>query len=73
MVLSLPADAKSGGGVKRSNNVVSFATAKNKMYSKVFNNSDKTLYCGCDWSARKTNLDSCSLQSYFPQKNESAP
>jgi len=48
--------------------VISFTTAKNKMYNLVFDNSGKTLYCGCDWSARKTNLNSCNLQSFFPKK-----
>ena len=48
--------------------VVSFTTAKNKLYSKVFNNSGETLYCGCNWSNRKTNLNSCNLQSYFLKK-----
>ncbi len=50
------------------NKVVSFNTAKNKMYAKVFNNKGETLYCGCDWSARKTDLRSCDLQSYFTKK-----
>lgn len=60
VALSLPASA--------STKVVSFTTAKNKLYSKVFNNSGETLYCGCDWSNRKTDLNSCGLQSYFPKK-----
>jgi deoxyribonuclease-1 len=51
-----------------TNKVVSFSTAKKKMYSKVFNNTGETLYCGCDWSARKTDLNSCGLQSFFPKK-----
>jgi deoxyribonuclease-1 len=51
-----------------SANVVSFTTAKNKLYSKVFNNSGETFYCGCDWSDRKTDLKSCDLQSFFPKK-----
>jgi len=49
-------------------NAISFTTAKNKMYSKVFNNQGETFYCGCDWSNRKTDLKSCGLQSYFPKK-----
>jgi deoxyribonuclease-1 len=48
--------------------VVSFTTAKNKLYSNVFNNSGETFYCGCNWSARKTDLKSCNLQSYFTKK-----
>jgi len=68
VALSLPVSATSGGGVKRSpDDVISFTTAKNKLYSKVFNNSGETLYCDCDWSNRKTNLNSCNLQSYFPR------
>jgi deoxyribonuclease-1 len=61
VALSFPVNAK-------STNVVSFTTAKNKLYSKVFNNSGETLYCGCNWSARKTDLSSCDLQSFFPKK-----
>ncbi len=69
VALSLPVSATSGGGVKRSpDDIISFTTAKNKLYSKVFNNSGETLYCGCDWSNRKTDLNSCNLQSYFPKK-----
>ncbi len=68
VVLSVSINA-SGSGIKRSpNDVISFTTAKNKLYSKVFNNSGETIYCGCDWSNRKTNLNSCNLQSYFPKK-----
>lgn len=51
-----------------NNKVVSFNTAKNKLYSKVYNNSGETLYCDCKWSARKTDLNSCGLQSFFPKK-----
>jgi len=54
--------------IAATNKVVSFNTAKNKMYSKVFNNTGETLYCGCDWSAKKTDLKSCGLQSFFPKK-----
>jgi deoxyribonuclease-1 len=67
-LITASAMATSNGGVKRTKDVISFTTAKNKLYSKVFNNSGKTLYCGCDWSDRKTNLNSCNLQSYFPKK-----
>jgi len=56
--------------IAKSNQVISFSSAKNKMYKKVFNNTGKTLYCGCDWSSKKTNLDSCGLQSYFPKKQK---
>lgn len=52
----------------KSEKVISFQAAKNKLYSKVFNNSGKTFYCDCDWSDRKINLNSCGLQSYFPKK-----
>lgn len=51
-----------------TNKVVSFSTAKKKLYSKVFNNTGETLYCGCNWSARKTDLNSCGLQNFFPKK-----
>lgn len=61
LTLSLPVSAS-------STKVVSFTTAKNKLYSKVLNNSGETLYCACDWSNRKTDLNSCGLQSYFPKK-----
>ena len=57
----------STGSVANSK-VVSFNTAKNKLYSKVYNNSGETLYCDCKWSNRKTDLNSCGLQSYFPKK-----
>jgi deoxyribonuclease-1 len=59
--LSLPVSAK-------STKVISFTTAKNKLYSKVFNNTGETLYCGCDWSDRKTDIGSCGLQGFFPKK-----
>lgn len=58
----------STASIAATNKVVSFSTAKKKMYTKVFNNAGDTLYCGCDWSARKTDLDSCGLQSFFPKK-----
>lgn len=51
----------------QSEQVVSFGTAKKKLYSKVFNNTGETFYCGCDWSNRKTGLASCGLQSFFPK------
>ena len=52
-------------GAFAKSGVISLTTAKNKMYSKVFNNSGSTLYCDCDWSKRKTDLSSCSLQSFL--------
>jgi deoxyribonuclease-1 len=54
--------------IATTNKVVSFNTAKKKMYSKVFNNTGETLYCGCDWTSKKTDLNSCGLQSFFPKK-----
>lgn len=63
LTLTLPVSAE-------PNKVISFSTAKKKLYSKVFNNSGETFYCGCDWSARKTNLNSCNLQSFFPKKQK---
>lgn len=48
--------------------VISFSTAKKKLYSKVYNNSGDTFYCDCNWSKRKTDLISCGLQSFFPKK-----
>ena len=48
-----------------TNHVVSFTTAKNKLYKQIYNNAGETFYCGCDWSNRKTNLQSCGLQSFF--------
>lgn len=35
VALSLPASAKADGGVKHSDKVTSFSTAKKKLYSKV--------------------------------------
>jgi len=58
----------STASIAATNKVVSFSTAKKKMYSKVFYNTGETLYCGCNWSARKTDLNSCGLQSFFPKK-----
>ena len=58
----------STASIAATNKVVSFNTAKKKMYSKVFNNTGETLYCGCNWSDRKTDLNSCGLQSFFPKK-----
>ncbi|WP_024604620.1 MULTISPECIES: endonuclease [unclassified Pseudoalteromonas] len=51
-----------------TNHVVSFTTAKNKLYKQIYNNAGETFYCGCDWSNRKTNLQSCGLQSFFSKK-----
>lgn len=48
--------------------VISFSSAKKKLYKNVFNNSGRTIYCDCDWSKKKTDLSSCGLQSYFPKK-----
>jgi len=45
-----------------------FNKAKKNMYSKVFNNSGETLYCGCQWSRKKVDLASCGLEGYFPKK-----
>ena len=39
--------------IAATNKVVSFNTAKKKMYSKVFNNTGETLYCGCNWTSKK--------------------
>jgi len=63
--LALPVFANSSGGINKQPHVISFKTAKNKMYSQVFNNNGYTFYCGCSWSNRKVNLKSCNLQSYF--------
>lgn len=62
VAISLPVNAKT--------NVVSFSTAKKKLYSKVYKNSGETFYCGCKWSAKKTDLNSCGLQSYFSKKQK---
>jgi deoxyribonuclease-1 len=67
-MLTFSVNAISADTGKRSEKVVTFTTAKNKLYSKVYRNSGETLYCGCDWSNRKTDLQSCGLQSYFPKK-----
>ena len=45
-----------------------FNKAKKNMYTKVFNNSGETLYCGCKWSHKKVDLASCGLEGYFPKK-----
>lgn len=45
-----------------------FSKAKKNMYSRVFNNTGKTLYCGCKWSHKKVDLSSCGLDGYFPKK-----
>lgn len=49
--------------------VISFKSAKKKLYTKIHNNQGKTFYCGCDWSNRKVDLKSCGLQSFFPKKH----
>jgi deoxyribonuclease-1 len=69
LLISLSLNA-SGTGMHplRPNEVVSFTTAKKKLYSKVFDNSGATLYCDCNWAAKKTDLSSCGLQSFFPKK-----
>ncbi|MBA6252861.1 endonuclease [Colwellia sp. MB3u-55] len=46
-----------------------FSKAKKLMYSKVFDNSGTTLYCGCTWSKKKVDLSSCGLDGYFPKKH----
>lgn len=63
VALSLPVSAT-------PNKVISFNSAKTKLYSKVYNNSGETIYCGCDWKARKTDLNSCGLQSFFSKKQK---
>ena len=50
--------------------VISFSSAKKKMYNQVYNNRGETIYCGCTWSNKKTDLESCGLQSYFPKKQK---
>jgi deoxyribonuclease-1 len=48
--------------------VISFSTAKKHLYTKIYDNKGETFYCGCDWSKKKTDLNSCGLQSFFPKK-----
>lgn len=62
LALSLPASAA-------SSKVISFNSAKKKLYSKVYDNSGETFYCGCDWSKKKTNLKSCGLHGVFSKKH----
>ena len=54
--------------VMAKESVFSFSTAKKKMYKTVYQNQGDTFYCGCDWSKKKVDLQSCGLQSYFPKK-----
>lgn len=54
--------------IANANKIASFISAKNALYSKVFNNSGQTLYCECNWVDRKVDIGSCGLQSYFTKK-----
>lgn len=63
----------STASIGATNKVVSFSTAQKKMYSKVFNNTGETLYYCCNWSDRKTDLNSCGLQSFCPKNKGNAP
>jgi deoxyribonuclease-1 len=40
----------------------SFHKAKKLLYTKVYNNSGNTFYCGCDWDNKKVNLNSCNYK-----------
>lgn len=58
-----------GNGTEPNDSVISFKSAKKKLYSKLYNNQGQTFYCSCDWSNRKVDLKSCGLQSFFPKKH----
>ena len=47
---------------------VSFQKAKKNLYTKIHSNTGDTFYCGCTWSKKKTELNSCGLQSFFSKK-----
>lgn len=53
--------------VAAKESVYSFSTAKKKLYKAVYPNNGDTFYCGCDWSKKKVDLQTCGLQSYFPK------
>ena len=40
----------------------SFSKAKKIMYNKIYSDHQQTFYCGCDYSNRKVNLNSCNYQ-----------
>ena len=40
----------------------SFSKAKKIMYQKIYSDHQQTFYCGCDYSNRKANLNSCNYQ-----------
>lgn len=51
---------------------VSFESAKNNLYLKVYDRGGKTVYAGCDWYISKGNkkvvdLASCGLEDAFPR------
>jgi deoxyribonuclease-1 len=39
----------------------SFATAKKRMYTKVYADHTKTFYCGCDYEGKVPDLESCGM------------
>ena len=49
----------------------SFSKAKKIMYSKIYPDNQQTFYCGCDYSNRKTNLNSCGYQIRKNQRRAS--
>lgn len=44
------------------NTPASFSTAKRRMYEKVYFDHEVTLYCGCAYSDKETDLDSCGME-----------
>ena len=40
----------------------SFSKAKKIMYNKIYSDHQQTFYCGCNYSNRKTNLNSCGYK-----------
>ncbi|AYQ57075.1 Putative deoxyribonuclease I [Bathymodiolus thermophilus thioautotrophic gill symbiont] len=45
-----------------ANSPSSFNNAKKLMYRKIYYDNQKTFYCGCDYSNRKVDLNSCGYQ-----------
>lgn len=46
----------------------SFRSAKKVLYVKVYDNQGQTIYTGCNWTKKKTDLASCNLQDSFSKK-----
>lgn len=51
-----------------ASDVVSFSTAKKRLYKVINENHGSTAYCGCRWASKKVDLFSCGLQNSFTKK-----